>query len=51
MLTAEENATIELIKRSLHDFALGDIIKSRQQHMLIASFALCFCFVNALQNQ
>lgn len=48
MLTDNEKATIELIQKSLHDYAFGDIVKSRKQNMLIGSFALCFCFVNAL---
>ena len=48
MLTHKEENILNTIDNSLYSFAFNDIIKSRQQSMLIASFALCFCFISAL---
>jgi hypothetical protein len=50
MLTNDEKKIIEKIVHSLTDYAFGDILKSREQEMIIASFILCFCFIGSLSS-
>ena len=48
MTKEEENSILDQIRLSLKEYAFGDIKKSREKEMLIASFILCFCFIGQL---
>ena len=48
MLTEERETVIKQIIFSLEEYGLGDIKKSLKQNMLIATFILCTCFIEAL---
>ena len=47
-LTPVQQENIKTIIFSLENYGLGDIKKSLRQDMLIATFILCVCFVEAM---
>jgi hypothetical protein len=50
MTRSEEDEILNLVTTPLRDFALGDIKKSLDKDMLIATFMLCACFIDAVSG-
>jgi hypothetical protein len=48
MLTEDQEKDIRQIIFSFEEYGLGDIKKSLNQNMLIATFILCVCFVESM---